>query len=173
MDRMQPSIAVSSLTPPRTSTAWVRQVWRCWRASAAVFGVAGFQGGLLGRGDALDVAGLTTVGGVELLGQFRGAGFDRFRRDDDAVIMGGHADDSRTGRLLRPSTGNRRTAGIGAAQGGLLGGVVQLGGGYGQPVHGLAVEASQRMTLLSSRWSPFEIATWVFNRGRRRAIRGG
>ena len=38
-----------------------------------VFGVAGFQGGLLGQGDGLDVGGFAAVGGVELLGQLSGA----------------------------------------------------------------------------------------------------
>ena len=42
-----------------------------------VFGVAGFQGGLLGQRDGLDVGGFAAVGGVKLLGQLSGARFDR------------------------------------------------------------------------------------------------
>ena len=38
-----------------------------------VLGVAGFQGGLLGQRDGLDVGGFAAVGGVELLGQLSGA----------------------------------------------------------------------------------------------------
>ena len=45
--------------------------------SELVFGLAGLQGGLLGQCDRFDVGGLASVGGLELFGQFGGAGFDR------------------------------------------------------------------------------------------------
>ena len=105
-DRTWPSIAVSSRCPPKTSMASARQVWRCSASErGSCLASRDSKRGLLGQRDRLDVGWFAAVGGLELLGQFGGAGFDRRapRRPPLAAIRLGTPTISRTGRLPRPA----------------------------------------------------------------------
>ena len=107
-----------------------------------VFGFPGFQGCLLGQGDRFDVGGLAAVVGLELLGQFGGAGFDGLAPRRPAVHQfRAHTDDF-TDRALSATRGRD----FGEAQSqplpevGLQPCVVQLGGRHHDPVQRLSVQ---------------------------------
>ena len=68
-----------------------------------MFGLAGFQGGLLGQCDRFDVGGFASVVCLELLGQLGGAGFDGLAaRLPGSVESGVDADDF-ADRALTPT----------------------------------------------------------------------
>ena len=74
----------------------------CKRAGL-MFGLAGFQGGLLCQCDRFDVGGLTSVVCLELLGQLAGAGFDGLAARGPACVEFGVDTDDFADRALTPT----------------------------------------------------------------------
>ena len=112
------------------------------KRSGLMFGLAGFQGGLLCQCDRFDVGGFASVVCLELLGQLGGAGFDGLAARGPAGVEFGVDADDFADRALAP-TGRRH---LGELQSEALAKVcfqarvVQLGDGDHDPVKGLAVQ---------------------------------
>ena len=76
------------------------------KRSGLMFGLAGFQGGLLCQCDRFDVGGFASVVCLELLGQLGGAGFDGLAARGPASVEFGVDADDFADRALAP-TGRR------------------------------------------------------------------
>ena len=94
---------------PTTSTAWVRQVWRCCQRARFVFGLPRFQGGLLGDRQHFHDRRFAAVFGLKRLGQLADTMLDRrAARGPQLGEFGGDADDF-THRPLTACRRRRRT----------------------------------------------------------------
>ena len=119
---------------PTTSTAWVRQVWRCSASErGSCLDLPGLQGGLLGKSQHFHDAGFAAVLGLEPLGQLADTVLDRGPpRGESVGQFGGDTDDFTHRTLAEFGVG-----GVGEHHAGALdqqrfeAGVVQLGGGDG------------------------------------------
>src|SRR6185437_17010335 len=107
-----------------------------------MFGLAGFQGGLLCQCDRFDVGGFASVVCLELLGQLGGAGFDGLAaRGPACVEFGVDADDFADRALASTGRGHLGELQSDAlAKVGFQACVVQFGDGDHDPVKGLAVQ---------------------------------